>query len=132
VTLAAPDPKTPSFVPRGPLGALRALRWSLNGLRQAFLAEHSFRLEVYAFVVLGPVAFWLGATPVERVILFGSLLLVLAVELLNSAVESVADKTTPEFNELIGRAKDMGSAAVLLTLVNVVVCWLLILLPRYL
>ena len=124
--------KTPSFVPRGPLGMWKAFLWSLNGLRQAFLAERSFRLEVYAFVVLGPLAFWLGADAVERVILFGSLLLVMTAELLNSAVESVADKTSPEFHELIGRAKDMGSAAVLLMLVNAAVCWGMILAPRYL
>lgn len=129
--MSAPD-KRPSFIPRGPAGAFRALRWSLNGLKGAFLAEHSFRLEVYAFVVLGPLAFVLGGDAVERILLFGSLLLVLAVELLNSAVESVADKVSPEFHELIGRAKDMGSAAVLLTLLNVVVTWALIAAPRWL
>jgi len=124
-------PKEPSFVPRGIPGMFRALRWSLNGLKGAFLAERSFRLEVYLFVVLAPLSFWLGADAIERALLFGSLLLVLSVELLNSAVESVADKTSPEFHELIGRAKDMGSAAVLLMMVNVAATWGMILLPRY-
>ena len=124
--------KKPSFAPRGPLGMWKAFLWSLNGLRQGFLAEHSFRLEVYAFLVMGPLAFWLGTNAVERVILFGSLLLVLSAELLNSAIEAVADKTSPEFHVLIGRAKDMGSAAVLLLLVNAAVTWGMILAPRYL
>ena len=125
-------PKTPGFAPRGLGGMWRALGWSLNGLRGAFLAERSFRLEVYLFVVLGPLSLWLGETPVERALLFGSLVAVLAVELLNSSVESVADKTSPEFHELIGRAKDMGSAAVLLMMVNVAATWGMILVPRYL
>ncbi|MFX8223206.1 diacylglycerol kinase, partial [Acinetobacter baumannii] len=87
--------------------------------RAAWLHESSFRLEVYLFVVLAPLGWWAGQTPVERVLLVGSLLLVLSVELLNSAVEAVIERYGAEFHELAGRAKDMGSAAVLVVMLNV-------------
>ena len=120
-----------TYVPRGPLGIFKALVWSLKGLRQAFLMESSFRLETYGFIVLGPLAFWLGETAVEKLLLFGSLVLVLSAELLNSSIEAIADKVSPDFHELVGRAKDMGSAAVFVLMVNVGVCWGLILAPRF-
>ena len=120
-----------TYVPRGPLGMLKALVWSLKGLRQAFLMESSFRLEIYGFIVLGPLAFVLGETAVEKLLLFGSLVLVLSAELLNSSIEAIADKVSPDFHELVGRAKDMGSAAVFVLMVNVGVCWGLILAPRF-
>lgn len=111
---------------------LMALRWSYQGLRAAWLHESSFRLEVCLFVALAPLALWLGQGPVQQALMIGSLLLVLAVELLNSAIEAVIERYGPEHHELAGRAKDMGSAAVLLMLANVVLCWGLILLPRVL
>ncbi|RPE75474.1 diacylglycerol kinase [Vulcaniibacterium tengchongense] len=117
-------------LPRGPSRILKATRWSLQGLRAAWLHESSFRLEVYLFVVLAPLGWWLGQTPVERVLLVGSLLLVLSVELLNSAVEAVIERYGPEFHELAGRAKDMGSAAVFVVLANVALTWGAILGPR--
>jgi len=107
------------------------MRWSLRGLRLAFLTESSFRLESYLFLVFGPLAFLLGRTGVERALLFASLLLVLLTELLNSAIECVIDKLIPEFNELAGRAKDMGSAAVFLAIVVTIATWVLILWPRF-
>ncbi len=116
--------------PRGPKRILMAARWSWQGLRAAWLHESSFRLEGYLLVILGPLALWLGNTPVERVLLIGSLLLVLAMELLNSAIEAVIERYGSEIHELAGRAKDMGSAAVFVLMVNVVLCWGLILLPR--
>jgi diacylglycerol kinase (ATP) len=119
-----------SLVPRGPLGMWRALLWSLRGIRAAFLTESSFRLESYLFLLLGPLALVLGRTPVERVLLFGSLLLVLCAELFNSALEAIVDKASPEFHELAGRAKDMGSAAVFASMLNVLACWGLLLWPR--
>lgn len=118
------------LTPRGPLGVWNATRWSVQGLRDAFRTESSFRLEVYLFLLVAPLAFWLGETTIERVLLFGVLLPVLAAELLNSSLECVIDKLIPEFNELAGRAKDMGSAAVFACMVNVVVVWALILWPR--
>lgn len=121
-----------SLVPRGPVGVWRAFLWSLKGLRSAWQVESSFRLEVYLFVVLGPLGLWLGQGPIEKVLLVGSLLLVLSAELLNSAVEAVIERYGPEFHELAGRAKDMGSAAVFVLMVNVILVWSLILGPRLL
>ena len=82
-------------------------------------------------LVLGPLGLWLGGDAVERALLAGSLLLVLAAELLNSALEAVVDRVSPEFHEFAGRAKDMGSAAVFVLMVNVVLCWALVLWPRW-
>ena len=104
----------------------------MQGLRAAWLHESSFRLEVYLLIVLAPLALWLGETGVERALLLGSCLLVLAIELLNSAIEAVIERYGPEFHELAGRAKDMGSAAVFVLMVNVLVVWGLILVPRWL
>ncbi len=117
-------------MPRGPRRILQAARWSWQGLRAAWLHESSFRLEVCLLVVFGPLSLWLGQTPVERVLLAGSLLLVLAMELLNSAIEAVIERYGSEIHELAGRAKDMGSAAVFVLMMNVLLCWGLILLPR--
>lgn len=109
----------------------RALGWSMNGLGAALRHEPAFRLELYLFAVLAPLAIWLGRDGIERAVLLGCLLLVLIVEMINSAIEAVVDRASPERHVLAGRAKDMGSAAVLLALVNVVACWLLILAPRF-
>ena len=109
---------------------LKAARWSLQGLAAAWLHESSFRLEVYLFVVLAPLAWWFGQTPVEQVLLIGSMLLVLSIELLNSAIEAVIERYGAEFHELAGRAKDMGSAAVFVMMANVGLTWAVILGPR--
>jgi diacylglycerol kinase (ATP) len=92
--------------------------------------EASFRLEVYLCIVLFPLGLWLGRGALEKALLCGSLLGVLSAELLNSAIEAVVDKVSPEFHELAGRAKDMGSAAVFLLMMNVLLCWGLILWQR--
>ena len=120
-----------TLVPRGPVGVWKAFIWSMQGLSAAFRVESSFRLEVYLLLVLGPLGLWLGGDAVERALLVGSLLLVLAAELLNSALEAVVDRVSPEFHEFAGRAKDMGSAAVFVLMVNVVLCWALVLWPRW-
>ncbi|HHW4678137.1 MAG TPA: diacylglycerol kinase [Xylella sp.] len=117
-------------IPRGPRRIFKAAMWSLQGLRAAWLHESSFRLEVILFLVLGPLGLWLGQTPVEKILLVGALLLVLVVELLNSAIEAVIERYGAEYHEISGRAKDMGSAAVFLALGNVMFCWVLILAPR--
>jgi len=119
-------------LPRRPGRILLATKWSLQGLRAAWLHESSFRLEVYLMVVLAPLGLWLGKTGVERVLLVGSGLLVLSVELLNSAIEAVIERYGAEHHELAGRAKDMGSAAVFVLMMNVLLAWGLILGPRYL
>lgn len=121
-----------SYIPRGPRGMWRALLWSLKGLAAAWRCESSFRLEVYAFAVLAPLGLWQGQTPVERVLLVGSLLLVLGAELLNSSIEAVIERYGAEFHVLAGRAKDMGSAAVFVLMLNVLLVWGLIVVPRWL
>lgn len=92
--------------------------------------ESSFRLEVCLFVLLAPLGVWLGATPAEQVLLVGTLLLVLAAELINSAIEAVIERFGNQHHALVGRAKDMGSAAVFVLMMNVLMTWSLILLPR--
>ena len=119
-------------LPRRPGRILLATKWSIQGLRAAWLYESSFRLEVYLMVVLAPLGLWLGQTGVERVLLVGSGLLVLSIELLNSAIEAVIERYGAEHHELAGRAKDMGSAAVFVLMMNVLLTWGLILGPRYL
>ncbi|MDO9400915.1 MAG: diacylglycerol kinase [Polaromonas sp.] len=89
---------------------------SLNGLRAGW-GEPAFRQEAIAAIVLVPFAFWLGRSWVETALLAGSVLLVMIVELLNTAVEAAIDRIGPEWHDLSKRAKDMGSAAVLLALV---------------
>ena len=120
-----------SHVPRSPFRAWKAFVWSMQGLRATWLVESSFRLEVYLFAVLAPLTFWLTPVGVERAILIGSMIIVLVIEVLNSAVEAVVDRHGREHNELAGRAKDMGSAAVFLADMNVLACWALILGPRW-
>jgi diacylglycerol kinase (ATP) len=121
-----------SHAPRSPFRAWQAFLWSMQGLRATWSLESSFRLEVYLFVVLAPLALWLGQDGVERALLVGSMMLVLVIEVLNSAVEAVVDRWGGEHHELAGRAKDMGSAAVFLADMNVLLVWGLVLLPRYL
>ena len=118
-------------MPRGPGRVLKAALWSWQGLRAAWLHESSFRLEVWLLVVAVPLALWLGDSGLERAVMIGSCLLVLAAELLNSAIEAVIERYGPEHHELAGRAKDMGSAAVFVLMMNVLVCWGLILVPRF-
>ena len=111
---------------------IKAAVWSLQGLRAAWLHESSFRLEVVLFLVVGPLGWWLGEDGVERALLIGSCLLVMGVELLNSSIEAVIERYGAEHHELAGRAKDMGSAAVFVMMMNVLLVWVLILGPRFL
>jgi len=120
----------PSSEPRGPRQIYKAFVWSMKGLRAGWTFEASFRLEVYLCILFFPLGLWLGNGGVEKALLCGSLLLVLSMELINSAVEAVVDKVSPEFHELAGRAKDLGSAAVFLLMMNVLLCWGLVLWQR--
>ena len=108
---------------------INALGYSRDGLRAAWQHEAAFREEVLLALVALPLALFLGRTGVDRALLVGSVLLVLIVEILNSAVEAVVDKASPERHELAKRAKDMGSAAVLLTLINAAAVWACVLWP---
>ena len=107
---------------------INATRYSLAGLAAAARHEDAFRVELIMVVMLAPLALWLGDTGMERALLIGSLILVLIVELLNSAIEATVDRISFESHRLAKRAKDIGSAAVMLSLVNAGVVWLLIIL----
>lgn len=120
----------PSQVNRGPRQVWQALIWSLHGLRSGWRVEASFRLEVVLCVVLLPLGLWLGHGALEKALLAGSLLPVLAAELLNSGIEAVVDKLWPGYDAIAGRAKDMGSAAVFLLMLNVLLVWGVILVAR--
>jgi len=120
-----------SHLPRTPFRVWKAFTWSMQGLRATWAVESSFRLEVYLFVVLAPLAFWLGQDGIERALMIAPMLGVLVVEVLNSALEAIVDRWGPEHHELAGRAKDMGSAAVFLADLTVVACWALVLAPRW-
>ena len=102
---------------------LRAARFSAQGLAHAWKHEAAFRQEVALTVFLIPLALWLGQTVVERAMLIGVCFIVLIVELLNSAIEAAIDRFGEEQHELSGRAKDLGSAAVYLSLALVVLAW---------
>ncbi|KPK50226.1 MAG: diacylglycerol kinase [Acidithiobacillales bacterium SM23_46] len=110
----------------------RAGAHSARGFSAAMNHEAAFRQEIIVFFILAPLGWWLGADGVERSLLVGSLVLVPIIELLNSSVEATVDRIGKERHELSGRAKDMGSAAVLLSLLLVVFVWASILVPRYL
>lgn len=115
----------------GGLGGLqriwRAGVYSRDGLLAAFRHEAAFRQELWLVVLLLPWALWLPASGLGKALMMASLLLVLIVELLNSAVEAAIDRISTERHPLAKRAKDLGSAAVLIALVNVPVVWLLVL-----
>jgi diacylglycerol kinase (ATP) len=103
---------------------------SLRGFKATWLHEEAFRLEVYLFVLGAPAGLWLGQTGVEKALLVGSLILVMIVELLNTGIEIVVDRISFERHELSGRAKDVGSAAVLSALGLAGLVWAVILGPR--
>ena len=107
---------------------VNATGYSLAGLAAAARHEDAFRQELMLSAVLLPLGLYLGASGIERALLAGSVILVLIVELLNSAIEATVDRVSLDDHSLAKRAKDIGSAAVMLSLVNVVVIWLLVLL----
>ncbi|MBL8417951.1 MAG: diacylglycerol kinase [Dechloromonas sp.] len=106
-----------------------ALGYSRDGIAAAWKNEAAFREEVILAAVAIPLAFYLGKTGVERALLVGSIVFILIVEILNSAVEAVVDKASPEKHDLAKRAKDMGSAAVLFSLINAALIWACVLWP---
>jgi diacylglycerol kinase (ATP) len=108
---------------------INAFGYSLDGLRAAYLNEDAFRQEVRLALVLIPLALVLGHTSIERALMTACVLLVIVVELLNSAVEATVDRISLDHHLLAKRAKDIGSAAVLLSLLNLFVVWALILWP---
>jgi len=111
---------------------IKAFGYSMEGLKAAWINEAAFREEVLLCIVLIPLAIWLGDSGIERTLLISCLLLVLITELLNSAIEALADRITQERHPLIKRAKDIGSAAVFIAICYTVVVWGLVLLPIHL
>ncbi len=110
---------------------MNATVFSLKGLRAAWQNEQAFRQEVMLAVIGLPLGWWLGVTGVQRALLMGAVLLVLVVELLNSAVEAVVDRVGVEKNKLAGQAKDMGSAAVMVSILTAALVWALVLFDRF-
>ena len=107
---------------------LNAFGYSLAGIKEAHRNEDAFRQEVLLAAFLLPLAFWLEPAAIGRALMIGSVLLLLIVELLNSAIEATVDRISLDDHRLAKRAKDIGSAAVLITIVNLVMVWLLVLL----
>lgn len=106
-----------------------AFGYSLAGFRAAYKHEDAFRQEVLLAAILIPLALWLPVAYLGKALMIGSVLLVIIVELLNSAVEATVDRISLENHDLAKRAKDIGSSAVLVSLINVLVIWGLVLMP---
>lgn len=106
---------------------IKAGKYSWQGFKAAFQHEEAFRQELLIAVILIPVALLIEGSGTDKALLIGSVVLLLIVEILNSAIEAVVDRFGEELHELSGRAKDMASAAVLLAIVNLVITWLLVL-----
>ncbi|MGI9245984.1 MAG: diacylglycerol kinase [Steroidobacteraceae bacterium] len=112
--------------PAGATRLLRATQNSWRGLRNCYRSEAAFRQELWVSLLLAPVALWLGRSGVERSLLLGALLLLLIVELLNTAIEVVVDRIGVERHHLSGFAKDLGSCAVLFALLLACLVWALV------
>ena len=100
-----------------------AILFSKAGFKAAWKNEEAFRQEVIIFLVSVPLAVWLGKSKVETILLIASIVFIMIVELLNSAIEAVVDRVGTEYHELAGRAKDIASAAVMLTVALAVAIW---------
>jgi diacylglycerol kinase (ATP) len=118
------------YKPRGMTRLVRALASSLRGLRGAYREEAAFRQELAFAVIVIPLGLWLGHGATERVLLTAPVVLILIVELLNSAIEATVDRIGFERHALAGLAKDIGSAAVLMSFVLLAVVWLIVLYGR--
>lgn len=110
---------------------IRATFFSVAGLRVTWRNEAAFRQECMLALVLTPTAFWLGRNAVERSVLIGSVWLVLIVELLNTAVESIVDRVGTDHHQLSGQAKDQGSAGVFVSLMLMFLVWVLVIWDRF-
>ena len=106
---------------------MKAAQYSWQGFRAAYQHEEAFRQEAWVLLLAVPLALWLGEDGVEKGLMIGSVLLLLMVELLNSAIEAVVDRVGLEPHPLAGRAKDMGSGAVTVAVLNVIIIWLFML-----
>ncbi|MDB6087856.1 MAG: diacylglycerol kinase [Gammaproteobacteria bacterium] len=118
------------YKPRGALRVVRALGASFRGLAGAFREEAAFRQELACAFLVIPLGLWLGRNGIERALLIGPVLLILVVELINSAIEATVDRIGFERHALAGLAKDIGSAAVFMSFILLGAVWLLVLLGR--
>ncbi|MEY4768587.1 MAG: hypothetical protein RL637_1226 [Pseudomonadota bacterium] len=110
---------------------IKATRYSIAGFKAAWQNEAAFRQECGLLLIAIPLAWWLGNTGLDRVLLIGSVLSVMIVELINSAIEAVVDRIGAEIHPLSARAKDLGSAAVLLSLIWAIIIWIIFLLTKF-
>jgi len=108
---------------RGISRLIRAFWYSIDGLKAAWKNEEAFRLEIIAALLVIPAGLWLGTTATQRALLIGIYLIILITELINSAIEAIVDRMGPERHVLSGRAKDLGSAAVFVSIFAGVVVW---------
>ncbi|RUO72285.1 diacylglycerol kinase [Pseudidiomarina sediminum] len=115
---------------KGMMRIVRATVNSLRGMRLALQSEAAVRQDSLLAIVLIPLALYCGATPVEKALLILPVMLLLIVELLNSAIEATVDRISPELHELSGKAKDIASAAVMFTLLLIIITWVIILWPQ--
>jgi len=122
-----PKPPRPDKRTTGPVRLTRAFASTWGGLRAAWRQEEAFRQECLLAVVAVPLGLWLGANGVERALLVGPVFFLLAIELVNSAVEATVDRIGPERHPLSGLAKDLGSAAVFVAFVLLGLSWILVL-----
>jgi diacylglycerol kinase (ATP) len=110
---------------------IKAFGFSMKGFRAAWRHESAFRQETTLALVLFPAAIWLGQNSAQTLLLIGSLFLVVVVELINSAIEAAVDRISNKAHKLSGRAKDLGSAAVFLALIQVLIIWATIAVERF-
>jgi diacylglycerol kinase (ATP) len=123
-------PETAKPPTKGLLRCFSTMLYSIKGLKAAWKYEESFRQEVGIFIITTPLALYFGQNLTEQILMIGSVVLLLIVELLNSAVETVVDRVSTEKHELSGRAKDLGSAAVMLVILGTIAVWASILLSH--
>ncbi|KAA0875087.1 diacylglycerol kinase [Nitrincola tapanii] len=121
--LAKSAAQIPPLKTRGLARFYHATRYSLQGLKTAYQTEPAFRYETWCALALLPAAFWLASSPLHWALLISSLLFVLIMELINTAIEAIVDRAGREYHELAGLAKDLGSAAVLFALFIALLCW---------
>lgn len=114
--------------PQGLTRLIKATQYSWQGFKAAYAHEEAFRQEIFLAIITIPIGFYFGGNGIERALLIGSILLILIVELLNTGIEAITDRVGTDHHELSGRAKDIGSAAVLLSLVNAAIVWVFVLL----
>ncbi len=109
----------------------KAVIYSWDGVKAAWINEMAFRIETIVIALLLPIGIWIGETAVERALLIGSSMLILIIELLNSAVENVVDRIGPEHHILSKQAKDLGSAAAAVAMLTAAIIWGLIVYERF-